>query len=377
MKILLVGNYLRSEQCSMQRFVEMLHEGLCQRGHQVTVLRPERHVGIGRSGTHGLGKWSGYVDRFLLFRPPLRRAARQADLVHVVDQGNAMYVPWVLDRPHVVTCHDLIAIRSALGLIPLKSTRLTGRLLQQWTLKGLRRAQAIVSISEKSLADMQALGIGEGALVRVVANANGFEHFPLDREEAGRMLREQGGIERDQPFVMHVGGDAWYKNREGVVKIFAQLVQRHSALPHKLILAGQRLPESLLHLIDTLGITQRVQALTDISDELLNALYCRADALLFPSWEEGFGWPIIEAQSRGCPVLTTDRSPMTEVGGEGALYVDPNDLPAAAETLLQLMQEKAIWERRGMENARRFTFDSMISGYELTYQAAIEQFYQK
>ena len=60
--------------------------------------------------------------------------------------------------------------------------------------------------------------------------------------------------------------------------------------------------------------------------------------MLFPSFQEGLGWPILEAQACGCPVATSGRSPMNEVGGDAAIYIDP-DSPASADNTKNIARQ--------------------------------------
>ena len=80
------------------------------------------------------------------------------------------------------------------------------------------------------------------------------------------------------------------------------------------------------------GKTQ-VRELVSVQNEDLRALYSTATALLFPSFQEGFGWPIIEAQACGCPVITSNRTPMTEVGENAAIYINPDSPEEAAREI--------------------------------------------
>ena len=89
---------------------------------------------------------------------------------------------------------------------------------------------------------------------------------------------------------------------------------------------------------------------------------------LFPSLYEGFGFPVIEAQACGCPVVTTQRAPLTEIGGNAAVYIeDPLDASAAAEAVLQILRfgpsERQQMQQRGLLNASRFSERGMIEGY--------------
>jgi hypothetical protein len=111
-----------------------------------------------KRGDGGISKWLGYVDRFLLFPPLLRWRAKSFDVVHIADQGNGMYASMLGNTPSVVTCHDMLAIRSALGEIPENPTRWTGRVLQRWTLRGLKRAAYVVCDSDQTQQEWLRIG---------------------------------------------------------------------------------------------------------------------------------------------------------------------------------------------------------------------------
>ena len=88
--------------------------------------------------------------------------------------------------------------------------------------------------------------------------------------------------------------------------------------------------------------------------------------MIFPSYSEGFGWPIIEAQACGAPVITSNKAPMmTEVGGNAALYADPNDTDSFVNQFQKLKNKEFRAEviRLGFENAKRFNFDNTINQY--------------
>lgn len=120
MKILLLGNYTPSQQQSMLRFGDLMCSLLRESGHDVRVVQAFPVLCKLRQAETGAGKWLGYVDQFLLFLPRLKREAAWADVVHICDQANAVYVPRLVGKPHLVTCHDVLAIRSALGEVPAR-----------------------------------------------------------------------------------------------------------------------------------------------------------------------------------------------------------------------------------------------------------------
>ena len=118
MRILIIGNYLPDKQPSMQRFTGLLIEGLSSRNHELSVLRPKRICNMFGDQRTGLGKWLGYIDKYILFPITLCLRSQRFDLIHVADHSNAIYLPLLGSKPSITTCHDLLAVRAALGEFP-------------------------------------------------------------------------------------------------------------------------------------------------------------------------------------------------------------------------------------------------------------------
>lgn len=317
-----------------------------------------------------LAKWLGYLDKFLLFRRPLRRAAAEVELVHICDHSNAMYVSLLAGMPHVITCHDLLAIRSARGHFPQNPVGATGRVFQFLIARGLRRARAIACVSEKTRDDLeQHLGLPPERL-HVVPNALHWPYRPLAAAERDPLLHAMG-IDADTRYVLHVGAGHWYKNRGAVLAIADALRRRPGYQDVHVIFAGgdgrefedsaaaQKLG-STLHQIDT------------PSNQQLQALYSGALALFFPSLEEGFGWPILEAQSCGCPVVIADRRPMRDIAGDAAILIDHADADAAAEQIATALVTRDSLVARGIANAANYSRERMLHAYERLYQQVLQ-----
>lgn len=367
MKILLIGNYENTRQQSMQRFAEMVRRGLRAAGYDARVVRPPVLLGrLCRSET-GLGKWVGYIDRFLLYPPLLRWQARWADVVHVCDQANAVYMPHLRGKPHVITCHDMLAIRAALGEIKESPTGWTGRIYQRWILNNLRKAEAAACVSHQTREEVLRLAGLPSDRVTVIPNALNYPYQPMVSEEALTHLQTLG-LTNTRPLFLHVGGNQWYKNRPGVLRIFAELLRRPGYESHRLVMAGKPWTAEMRHLVRSLRLEDRVVELVEVSNEELRALYSSAEALLFPSLQEGFGWPIVEAQACGCPVATTRRPPMTNVGGSAVIYIDPADTSGAASVIATALAERERWRVAGLENAAWFSTAAMIDGYVRCYR---------
>lgn len=369
--MLLIGSYAGNRQPSMERFSESLSEGLQRAGVDVRLVRPGAVLKRASRAHDGLWKWLGYVDRFILFPVRLRWEVGGVDLVHICDHADAVYIGYIGQRPHLITCHDVLAIRSALGEIEGNPTRPSGRLLQRWILKWIRRAGRVVCVSNatrKELLRVSGLARGKTAVVR---NALNYPYHPMGTKRAARLLNRRG-IEDTWPFFIHVGGNEWYKNRTGVISIFCELTRDASFSSHRLVLIGRPLTKAMWEIIRAKGIERRVIQLEGITCEELCALYSMADALIFPSLMEGFGWPLIEAQACGCLVFTSNRAPMTDVGSDAAVYFDPDDSVQAAEVIRRHINETENRRARGLENAQMYELGNMIEGYIREYWVAIE-----
>jgi glycosyltransferase involved in cell wall biosynthesis len=369
--VLLIGNYPPDRQQSMQRFGLMMLDGLTAAGIPAELIQPQPFFGRFQSAGRFVAKWLAYIDKFILFPRRLRRRLKTAPaLVHICDHSNAMYARQIQNVPVISTCHDLLAVRGALGEPTDCPASFTGKRLQRWIVSGLENATVVVCVSHATLADAH----------RLVMSRNGkprFELIPLGlnnpyRElappEARARIAQHSILTSGKPFVLHVGSNLHRKNRAGVLRIFARCKDQWDG---SLVFAGEPLSDALRALARELGVLERVVEVADATSELLEALYNCATALLFPSTFEGFGWPIAEAQACGCPVICTDREPMTEVAGDAALLHDLEDEAGFAADLLRLTNpaEREHWRARGLENAKRFSAALMIGRYCELYRS--------
>jgi glycosyltransferase involved in cell wall biosynthesis len=364
MRILLVANYRNDGQESMQRYAALLAKGLRDRSHSVLVARPAALAGRLRRSATGVGKWLGYIDKLAIFPGQLRAAASQADVVHICDHSNSFYVGAMGTKPHIITCHDLLEVMSSLGSIKGRRPKWTGRRLQRMILNGLRRSQHIACVSNATRRDLLALGGIEQEDTSVIPSALNYPYSPMHPIAAGSRLHSLG-IDEGKPYILHVGGNQWYKNRIGALRIFRELKARVPAL--SLVMAGKPWTPEMRRYVTEFGLGTAVHERVAVSEEHLRALYSRAELLLFPSIAEGFGWPVLEAQACGCPVATSNREPLTEVSGGAAIYFDPADPGGAAALIASGMCRLRELREMGLRNATQFTLAKMIDGYLQVY----------
>jgi len=368
---------------SMPRFARMLQEAYTQRGHEVTVWSPQARMYL-CVPAGPFEKWAGYIDQYLLF--PLwvkwQLLRQPIDTLFVFcDQALGPWVPLVCRRPHVVHAHDLLALRSALGEIPENPTSWTGKLYQRYIRQGFSKAKCFISISQKTQDDLHRVGHVAPNISEVVYNGLNYPYAPLDPNQARAILANAGLPVPSQGMLLHVSGGQWYKNQAGVIALYAAYAKNKSA-PLELWCIGPQPNAAVQAAISNLP-NGRIHFYQGLSNEALAAAYSLAHVFILPSLAEGFGWPIIEAQACGCPVLTTEAPPMTEVGASAARYLplrrDSESLDTWAsagaveiEKLLALQPDaKQKLAHMGIDNAARFNADTAIASYLRIYQQVL------
>jgi glycosyltransferase involved in cell wall biosynthesis len=374
MRILLVGNYALDNQASMLRYAEMLCRQLAERGDHVEVVRPQA-VFSKLASQSSLRKWLGYIDKYVLFPVTLRLRVREFDLVHVCDHSNSMYLAHIGDRLSSITCHDLLAIESARGRYPQQKISFSGKLQQRWILKHLAAAENVICVSRNTAVELAALSNNPDQEIAVIPNL-------LDPKclratpEAILSVRERIGIGPAEPYLFHLGGEVWYKNRLGVLRIFQKLLAQltgNDSAGLRLVVAGAAFNPEMRAFVEAELPPGTVFEVVNPGDDDLWPLYSGATALLFPSWHEGFGWPLIEAQRCGCPVIASNRAPLTEVAGSAALYIDPADEAGAAELIAANFSRLGEMREAGFRNAERFDAPAVFQAYADFFSAVFRR----
>jgi glycosyltransferase involved in cell wall biosynthesis len=382
LRVLLIGNYANDRQESMLRFTGMLQDGLMAASCAVEVIAPRPFLGKLRPAGIGVGKWLGYVDKYLIFPIQLRRRLlktrnpeptirTESVVVHICDHSNAPYAAHVCGTPCVVTCHDLGAVRGALGEPTYCPPSRMGHVLQRWILRSLARAARIVCDSTATECDVHRLLGPRCPSTEVVLLGQNQTLAKRPAHEVENCLAQAlPRLDLNLPFLLHVGSSLARKNRDGVIRILHRVKDGWKG---QLVFAGEALPGELQVLVRDLGLSDRVTVVERPDTIVLEALYNRAFALLFPSRFEGFGWPVIEAQACGCPVLCSDASSLPEVAGAGALIRPVEDEAGFAHDLLSLTDPavRTALIERGTANLPRFEAKQMIDRYLAVYREVL------
>ncbi|AKD03984.1 mannosyl transferase [Pontibacter korlensis] len=367
---------------SMPRFTRMLAEGMKVYGHRVELWMP-RALFYQLSVVRSMRKWLGYIDQYVLFPYEVRSRLKRCppDTLFVfTDQALGPWVPMVAHRPHVIHCHDFLAQRAALGEIPENKTGWSGCQYQKFIRSGYAQGKHFISVSNKTKRELHALIPENPSLSEVVYNGLNQEFLPLESVSARVVLGNKIGVDLTKGYLLHVGGNQWYKNRNGVIEIYnAWRKTAASKLP--LLMVGKE-PDTNLCEAYALSSPYNIDIhfIRGLSDEYVRTAYAGASVFLFPSLAEGFGWPIAEAMASGCLVITTNEAPMTEVGANAAFYIPrrptnisdvtawATDAAKVVEKVISLSScERNAVVKAGLENAKRFDQRMALERIEAIY----------
>jgi len=273
------------------------------------------------------------VRRRLMLEP---LGPRSADLFHGLNQR----LPRLPLRRAVATFHDLFVMTGEYSTPDFRA-----RFAEQ-ARDAAARADIIIAVSQFTRSQVISLLGVAASKVRVVHH--------------GRRGLDYPAVER-QKIILNVGAIQKRKNIARLVEAF-ETVDRS----WKLVLAGSSGygGDEILARIRGSPARERIFVPGYVSPEDLAAWYAKSAIFAFPSLDEGFGMPVLEAMAAGTPVVTSNRSALPEVVGDAALLVDPEDAEALGQALRDLTQKDDLRDElshRGVERARLFTWEKAVA----------------
>lgn len=264
----------------------------------------------------------------------------------------AHVIPFLYRGASVATVHDLgyhyfadAHTKSQVAYLKL-STRANGRI-----------AQEIIADSTTTKADLIRFYDTDAGKINVIYPGLDPGLKRVDDPELMADTCKKYGI--DAPYLLYIGTLQPRKNLERLVRAFAQ-----SGLPHQLVLGGKLgwQTGAILKEIASLDATARERVLLPgyVAENDKAILLSGAEALVYPSLYEGFGFPVLEAQVCGTPVLAANSSSLPEISAGSALLVDPLEVDEIAEGMRQIVLDGDLRQEMiasGYKNVRRFDWD--------------------
>ncbi|MFZ2206367.1 MAG: glycosyltransferase family 1 protein [Microgenomates group bacterium] len=255
----------------------------------------------------------------------------------------AHYIPRFCPYKTVVTIHDLSYIYFPNEFLKKDLYQLT-----HWTSYAIEKSVKIISVSKTTKKDILKEYPNTDNKVAIIYNGYAEEVMPNPKK-----------TERRPPYFLYLGTIQPRKNIKFMILAFSQFIKSHPE--YQLIIAGKMgwLSEDVVPYVNSLGLNKTVLFPGFVSEEEKNNLYRNAAAYILPSLYEGFGIPLLEAMSHSCPVISSFKSSLPEVGGEACLYFDPNDSVDLVEKMELIVSDKKMRNdliKKGLQRTKTFSW---------------------
>lgn len=283
-------------------------------------------------------------------------AKGEFDIFHTTNY-NPYFIPYLKKKPFVVTFYDMIHERFA-GQYPE-----LGDVSEVTAYKKQLASQAtsVIAISESTKRDIVEFCGIDPAKIQVVYLGSSFQVTPSARRP-----------DSENPYLLYVGKRDAYKNFPRFLKAISGLLKTYKL---RLICAGGgSFTTDEQQLVRTLDVAEFVEQKRIDGDESLQALYGSAQAFIFPSLYEGFGIPVLEAFSCGCPCILSNTSSLPEVAAEAALYFDPTCEDSIAESVEQLLTDRALRSEliaKGENRLEQFSWNRTVAETLAVYRTCL------
>jgi glycosyltransferase involved in cell wall biosynthesis len=262
---------------------------------------------------------------------------------------------------YLAGCKKVVTLCDAFPCInPKTSTAFENLLYRLWLPLSLKKADAVITISERSQKDLiHYFPFVEDKITMIpLGKPPAFQ--PLPKEEVEPVLQK---LKVPRPYILFVGSVAPRKNLLRLLKAYSLLSQQENK-PYLVIVGSHHVwkNEPIAKTVAVLKLEDWVHFTGFVAEADLPALYNGAELFVFPSLYEGFGLPPLEAMACGTPVVTSNTSSLPEVVGDAALQVDPYDIGAIAAAIERVLNDPVLAEelrQRGLARAGQFSWQKM------------------
>lgn len=270
--------------------------------------------------------------------------------------------------PTVVTIHDLIPLRFPTHF----PVGIKGKIKWFIQRRRVRQASHIITDSECSKKDIvKLIGVDQSLVTVIPLGPNQGEKAPV------RMSNKiAGGYKLPAKYLLYVGDINWNKNVTGLIKSFGEMKDKdlHLVMVGKVFADKPNIPEykRIVEAIELSGKQDKIMCLGFVPSHHLSVIYSRATLYVQPSWYEGFGLPILEAMKFGCPVASSNRGSLPEIGDDAVAYFDPKvNMTETIESLLRSPAKLAELSEKGLANSKKFTWETTAKLTHIVYEQVL------
>lgn len=243
----------------------------------------------------------------------------------------AHYSPAFLNKPLVVTIHDL-----SYFYYPDEFLKKDLYKLKNWTKKSIEKAEKIICVSKTTKKDVEKF-YGKKDNVEVIYN--GYKNR-VEKNKSEDILKKNN-LKKDK-YLLYVGTLQPRKNIQTLIESFAQFSKENNDF--KLVIAGKKgwLFNSIFQKVIDYKLEDKVVFTDYVTDGDLIILYKNAFCFIMPSFYEGFGIPLLEAMQYKCPVISSQKSSLPEIGGDACLYFNPESIGDLTDKIIMLKKDKNL-----------------------------------
>lgn len=312
-------------------------------------------------------RWYGAVEQFKL--PKLLRIL-SPDLVHFPHFN----VPIFYEGKFVVTIHDLIHQHFSMeratthGSLVYKLKRLGYKKVFEKAIKKSEKILVPSSFVREQLVKDWKVDVGKVVVTHEAVDDKILSIVNKMKIEDTRKVLKKFNIK--SPFIFYVGNAHPHKNVEGLIAAFKKLKVKYADL--SLVLSGS--DHYFWEKVKKNNPVPGIFYTGYLTDEELVVLYKSAQIFVMPSFEEGFGIPILEAMASGCPVVVSKAGALPEVGGDAAVYFDPNDREDVIDKINKVLASEELRQdliKKGHVRAKLFSWEKLARKTLEVYQECV------
>lgn len=282
-------------------------------------------------------------------------------------------LPFYSRQKTIVTVHDLIPLVFQSHF----PKGIKGAIKWQMQKQKLKRTTAIITDSQNSKNDIARITGIHLSKIFVVYLSAGEEYKKITLSEQ-KVKKLQSKYNLPEKFALYVGDATWNKNLVRLVQAAElagiPLVMVGKTLSEKVLDVDNKWNKDLVRVQEIINKSSLIIPLGFVPSSDLVALYNRATVFVMPSLYEGFGLPVLEAMSCGCPVITSQEGSLKEVAGDGAYFVNAYDVDAIAKGIKEVFSNSNLQKKlseSGFKNVHKYTWkktaEETIKIYEKTF----------
>jgi len=269
----------------------------------------------------------------------------------------------------VITVHDIM-----IYLFPHYETFIKSFYWKYITPRNIKKADKIIAVShvtKKDLVEKMLIDPGKIEVIHESFNSNLYKKKKTSLKELEVYFENNAIPAKGKDILLNVNTITLRKNIDGIIKSFNLIAEKYKNSLLMIVGRDGWKTQKVYEAYNKSPYKDRIYFLGFVSDSIIADLYNIAKVFIYPSFYEGFGLPILEAQACGCPVITSDVSSMPEIAGGSALIIDPENVQSIADAVDVVLEKIQINDElieKGFDNIRRFSWKKCAEETLKVYQ---------